>query len=204
MESRLAVLIVDDDRVVLHTVQDQLSRENYRVAAISNVPEALQRLRIERFGVIMADQFMQETPGVEFLRMCREAQPLSARMIITGMASAPSVEEAMARGDAFRVLRKPWTRIELTQALSQATDRHRLAERLEEATRETRRQRSDLAALGHQLESYRQQLLSATAQPQFGPSGVESENLFRQIICQVDQAVSVSDPVSKRILYLSP
>jgi signal transduction histidine kinase len=160
MESLPAVLIVDDDRVVLHTVQDQLSRENYRVAAISNVAEALQRLRIERFGVIMADQSMPETPGVEFLRMCREAQPLSARMIITGMASAPSVEEAIACGDAFRVLRKPWTRIELTQALTQATDRHRLAERLEAATRETRRQQRDLAALGRQLESHRQQLLS--------------------------------------------
>jgi signal transduction histidine kinase len=160
MESLPAVLIVDDDRVVLHTVQDQLSRENYRVAAISNVAEALQRLRIERFGVIMADQSMPETPGVEFLRMCREAQPLSARMIITGMASAPSVEEAIACGDAFRILRKPWTRIELTQALTQATDRHRLAERLEAATRETRRQQRDLAALGRQLESHRQQLLS--------------------------------------------
>ena len=38
-------------------MQEQLSRENYRVAAISSVAEALQRLRIERFGVIMADQF---------------------------------------------------------------------------------------------------------------------------------------------------
>ena len=204
MESRPAVLIVDDDRVVLHTMQDQLSRENYRVAAISNVPEALQRLRIERFGVIMADQFMPETSGVEFLRMCREAQPLSARMIITGMASAPSVEEAIACGDAFRVLRKPWTRIELTQALTQATDRHWLAEGLEAATRETRRQQNDLAALGRQLEIYRQRLLSLPGRPQLGPAGVESEELFRQIICHVDQAVSVSDPVSKRILYLSP
>ena len=52
MESLPAVLIVDDDRVVLHTMQDQLSRENYRVAAIANVTEALQRLRIERFGII--------------------------------------------------------------------------------------------------------------------------------------------------------
>jgi PAS domain S-box-containing protein len=204
MESLPAVLIVDDDRVVLHTVQDQLSRENYRVAAISNVAEALQRLRIERFGVIMADQSMPETPGVEFLRMCRETQPLSSRMIITGTASAPSVEEAIACGDAFRVLRKPWTRTELSQALTQATDRHRLAEVLEAAVRETRRQRNDLAALGRQLESHRQQLLSMAAQPSLRSSGLESENLLRQIISHVDQAVSVSDPVSKRILYLSP
>ena len=158
MESLPAVLIVDDDKIVLHTMQDQLSRENYPVVAISTVAAALQRLRIERFGIIMADQSMPETPGIEFLRVCRETQPLSARMIITGMVSAPGVEEAIIRGDAFRVLRKPWTRFDLTLALTEATDRYRLTEQLEAATRETRRQRNDLAALGRQLESYRQQL----------------------------------------------
>jgi signal transduction histidine kinase len=162
MDSLPAVLIVDDDKIVLHTMQDQLSRENYRVVAISNVAEALQRLRIERFGIIMADQLMPETPGTEFLRVCRETQPLSSRIIITGMASAPGVEDAITRGDAFRVLRKPWTRLDLTLALTQATDRYGLMEQLEAATRETRRQRSDLAALGHQLESYHQQLEDIT------------------------------------------
>ena len=126
MESLPAVLIVDDDRIVLRTMQDQLSRENYRVAALSNVADALQRIRIERFGIIMADQFMPETPGLEFLRTCRETQPLSSRVIITGMASGPAIEEAIARGDAFLVLRKPWTRFDLTLALRQATDRYRL------------------------------------------------------------------------------
>src|ERR1700730_18233158 len=162
MESFPAVLIGDDDKIVLHTMQDQLSRENYRVVAISNVTEALQRLRIERFGIIMADQLMPETPGTEFLANCRETQPLSSRIIITGMASAPGVEDAITRGDAFRVLRKPWTRLDLTLALTQATDRYDLMEQLEAATRETRRQRSDLAALGRQLESYHQQLEDIT------------------------------------------
>ncbi len=203
MESLPAVLIVDDDRVVLHTMQDQLSRENYRVAAMANVTEALQRLRIERFGIILADQFMPEMPGVEFLRTCRETQPLSSRMIITGMASMPGIEEAITSGDAFRILRKPWTRFDLTLALTEAADRYRLMERLEAATRETRRQRGDLAALGRQLEVYRQQL-RAVPQPRFGPSTVETEEIFRQIVSHLDQAVSVSDAESHRILYLSP
>jgi PAS domain S-box-containing protein len=204
MESLPAVLIVDDDRVVLHTMQDQLSRENYRVAAISSVAEALQRLRIERFGIIMADQFMPETPGLEFLRICRETQPLSSRMIITGMASTADIEEAIVHGDAFRVLIKPWTRFDLRLALTQATDRYRLMEQLEAAIRETRRQRSDLGALGRQLESYRQQLHSGPAPGQFGTSVIETEEIFRQVICHVDQAVWISDAESNRILYLSP
>jgi len=150
MEALPAVLIVDDDKIVLHTMQDQLSRQNYRVVAISNVAEALQRVSSERFGIIVADQLMPETSGIEFLRICRETQPLSSRIIITGTVSVPSVEEAIARGDAFRVLLKPWTRVELTLALTQAADRYRLMEQLEAATREIRRQKSDLAALGRQ------------------------------------------------------
>lgn len=204
MESLPAVLIVDDDKVVLHTLQDQLSREHYRVAAISNVAEALQRLRVERFGIIIADQFMHETPGLEFLRRCRETQPRSSRIIITGMASGSAIEEAIARGDAFRVLLKPWTRFDLTLALTQATERWRLVDQLEATSREVRRQQSDLTALGRQLESYRQQLLFVPAQPQSGSSGIETEEIFRQVICHVDQAVWISDAESNRILYLSP
>ena len=49
----------------------------------------------------MADQFMPEMPGLEFLRTCRETQPLSSRMIITGMASVPGIEEAIAPATPF-------------------------------------------------------------------------------------------------------
>jgi PAS domain S-box-containing protein len=204
MESLPAVLIVDDDKIVLHTMQEQLARENYRVAAISSMAEALQRIRIERFGVIMADHFMPETSGLDFLRICRKTQPLSSRMIISGMAALPGIEEAIAQGDAFRVLVKPWTRVDLSLALTQATDRYRIMERLEATTRESRRQQNDLAALGRQAENYRQQLLSVPTQSALSPSAVEMEEIFRQGICHLDQAIWVSDAESHRILYLSP
>ena len=204
MASLPAVLIIDDDSVVLQALQDQLSREQYRVAAISNQTQALQRLRIQPFGVVVVDQFMPEMSGFDLLRQCREIQPLSSRIIITGSPSLPGIEEAIVRGDAFGVLRKPWTRFELTLALTQAAERYRLMEGLEAATRESRRQKSDLAALSRQLESYRQELLLAPAPPPLGHSALETEEIFRQIISVVDQAVSISDPDSKRILYLSP
>jgi len=54
MESLPAVLIVDDDRVVWHATQDQLFHENYRVTLFSSVSEALDRLRIERFEIVLA------------------------------------------------------------------------------------------------------------------------------------------------------
>ncbi|MEA3164163.1 MAG: hypothetical protein QOE88_1981 [Verrucomicrobiota bacterium] len=166
MESLPAVLIVDDDRVVWHATQDQLSHENYRVTLFSSVSEALDRLRIERFEIVLAHQFISDSSGFDFLRICRQIQPLSSRILMTAMDSVPGIDEMIASGDVFRVLRKPWSQFDLTLALAEAAGRYRLMEQLETATRETRRQRNDLAALGRQLESYRQQLLSVPAPPQ--------------------------------------
>jgi two-component system cell cycle sensor histidine kinase/response regulator CckA len=204
MESLPAVLIVDDDRVVLDSLQDQLSRDRYRVAAIPDVKDALQRLRVERFGIILADQSMPEMPGLEFLRACRECQPLSSRIIVTEITSLPEIEEALARGDAFRFLLKPWTRFDLTLALIQATDRFRLLKQLETTSRESHRQQSDLAVLVSQLESYRQQLRAAQAQHRFDPAVKDREEIFLQIISNIDQAIWVSDAESNQILYVSP
>jgi signal transduction histidine kinase len=184
MESLPAVLIVDDDRAVIQAMQEQLPRENYRVAALSSVSEALDRIRIERFGIILADQFISDWSGLDFLRICRETQPLSSRIMTIGMGSIPGINEVIASGDIFRVLRKPWTQFDLTVVLAEAAERYRLMEQLETARRETRRQRSDLAALGRQLESYRQQLLSVPAQPQqdsLADQQREKEELHRRL-----------------------
>ncbi|MBV8351455.1 MAG: PAS domain-containing protein, partial [Verrucomicrobia bacterium] len=204
MESLPAVLVVDDDRVVLHTLQDQLSRSRYRVAAIPNVKDALQRLRVERFGIILADQLMPEMTGLEFLSVCRERQPLTSRIIMTGMTVVPEIEEAIVRGDAFRFLLKPWNRFDFTLALIQATERFRLVEQLETASRESHRQQSDLATLMSELAGYRQQIRTPPVADQLDPSVRDTEEIFLQVISHIDQAVWVSDAESNQILYVSP
>jgi PAS domain S-box-containing protein len=204
MESSPAVLIVDDDRAVLDAFQDQLSRDRYRIAAIPDAKDALQRLRVERFGIILADQFMPEMSGTEFLRACRECQPLSSRIIVTEIASLSGIEEILARGDAFQFLLKPWSRLDLTLALVQATDRFRLVERLETISRESRRQQNDLAGLVSQLENYRHRLRAAQAQQSLDPMAKDTEEIFRHIISNLDQAIWVSDAESNQILYVSP
>ena len=204
MESLPAVLIVDDDKVVLHALQDQLSRELYRVTAIANVKDALERLRVERFGIILVDQFTPEMSGLEFLRACRECQPLSSRIILTGITSLSGIEEALARGDAFGFLLKPWTQLDLRLALIQATDRFRLLEQLETTSRESRRQQSDLAVLVFELEKFRRHPRGAQAQYRLDLAAGETDEVFLQILSHIDQAVWVSDAESNQILYVSP
>lgn len=204
MDPLPAVLIVADDRVVLHTLHEQVSREGYRVVAMSNISAALERLRIECFEIVIADKTMPEMTGAEFLHACRALQPLGSRIIMTGKESSPGIEETIVSGDAFQVLIKPWTRFELKMLLVQSTEFFRLNQSLETRAFEARRQQSDLAALASELESYRQRFAPDAAAPKLGSPGSDTENIFREIICHMNQAVSISDVESDRVLYLSP
>ena len=197
-----AVLIVDDDRVVLDIFENQLSGDRYRVATVPNAKDALQRLRVERFEIILAAQFMPEMTGLEFLRMCRECQPISSRIVVTERASLPKIGEALTQGDAFSFLLKPWTRLDLALALIQATNHFRFLEQQEALSRESRRQQSDLAALATELKSSRHQPRAAPA-PLNALEG-EMAEIFLQVHSLSHQAVWLSDAKSNQILYVSP
>ncbi len=51
---------------------------------------------------------------------------------------------------------------------------------------------------------YRQSAATDIADPTSGPGANSTEEIFREIICHVDQAVSISNAESNRVLYLSP
>jgi response regulator RpfG family c-di-GMP phosphodiesterase len=161
-------LVVDDDRVVLHTIQEQLAR-NYRVVALSRVGPALDQLARESFAVVLADQFMPEMPGLEFLRRCRDLQPLCTRIVLTGLTSLPGIQEALDKEIIYRFVVKPWNRLDLLMAVRQGAERCRSLQELTTLTRENKRQREDLAALIARLRP-------ATSLP--GPERGGSVDLF--------------------------
>jgi PAS domain S-box-containing protein len=194
MESLPAVLVVDDDRMILRTMQEQLSREPYRVVAVAGIKDALEVISAQEFAIILADQFMPDLPGLEFLRKCRDLQHLSSRMLITGMASSPGIQEAVLSGDIFRFLLKPWSRIDLVLALHQGLERHKLL--------------CEVERLKSEVASSRSEARSADASPEtmgLGPGehlGVPER--FWQVLSHIDQAIWVSDAETNELLYFSP
>ncbi|MBV9998441.1 MAG: response regulator [Verrucomicrobia bacterium] len=195
MESVPAVLVVDDDKMILHTMQEQLSREHYRVVTVARIKDALEAIAAQEFAIILADQFMPDLPGLEFLRKCRQLQHLSSRMLITGMASSPGIQEAVLNSDIFRFLLKPWSRMDLVLALHQAWERHKLLRELERLKSE--------AAAGSPAEA---RLPEASPEP----TGLDSGNgpgvpeRFWQVLSHIDQAIWVSDAETNELLYFSP
>jgi response regulator RpfG family c-di-GMP phosphodiesterase len=127
--SKHTVLIVDDEPEILYSLRGLL-RHDFDVLTATSAYEAMNVLRRQPVHVIMTDQRMPETTGVEFLNQVRGVYPEAIRLIFTGYADIKAVIDAINRGSVYRYLTKPWDPDDLQAVLHQAAAEHdRRAER---------------------------------------------------------------------------
>jgi response regulator RpfG family c-di-GMP phosphodiesterase len=120
---RPVVLVIDDEVGVLESVADLL-RTEYDVWATTDVAEALGVLEREDVALILADQRMPATSGVEFLSRVAGIRPDAVRVLFTGYSDIEAVIHAINDGQVYRYVSKPWTNANLTALASEATARH--------------------------------------------------------------------------------
>ncbi len=100
------VLILDEDRIILQSLSQFLSREGYEIKTASEPDEALSHMESGQIDLLLADV---NTPGVkpaEFLRDVRRRFPQVVFVVITGYGSIEGAVEAIKLG-AFDYLTKP-------------------------------------------------------------------------------------------------
>jgi signal transduction histidine kinase len=122
-KNRHTILVVDDEPDVVKSVQDLL-RYDYKVLGATSAAEGLKVLEGNEVHVVMTDQRMPETTGVEFLTHIRGEHPDAIRLLFTGYADIRAVIEAINQGNVFRYLTKPWDPDELQAVIRQGCERY--------------------------------------------------------------------------------
>jgi len=107
-----AILLVDDDPLVLAGFREILMRDGYDVTAVFSGREAMERLDETAYDVIVTDLLMPRVSGLDVLRHSREKQPEAVVIVVTGYASVRSAVEALRLG-AHDYLIKPCDEQEL-------------------------------------------------------------------------------------------
>lgn len=113
------VLLVDDDAMVLGTLEAQLS-PTCDCVAVSEGRLALEKLAEQEFDVIVSDQVMPFMTGDQLLAKVAELWPHVERLLITGYADLGSVIKAVNAGKISHYLAKPWQGEELAEAVRAA------------------------------------------------------------------------------------
>ncbi|HEV7427483.1 MAG TPA: response regulator transcription factor [Thermoanaerobaculia bacterium] len=106
--SDCAVLIVEDDASIRRLVRTVLLRQGYRVEIAADGLEAVSKLGLADYDVIILDLMMPNLDGFSFLNsMARETPDRLKRVIITSAAS-PAVINEKLKGIEIDLLPKPF------------------------------------------------------------------------------------------------
>ncbi len=107
MEKR-TVLFVDDDTIVLQSLERGLIEESYNKFFAGTCTEALEILQREEVHVIVTDMCMPEMTGLELLREARKEHPAIIGIVLSGYDQDTELQTAIDQGEIFRLINKPW------------------------------------------------------------------------------------------------
>ncbi|MFC1547943.1 response regulator [Candidatus Neomarinimicrobiota bacterium] len=120
--SEANILLVDDDPDTRNIVPRILSKCDYTVSTCSSGSKALERLAQEHFDLVLSDVRMPGMSGFELLKSIRDSYPDLPVILLTAIADLDSEMEAV-RADMHGYLRKPYTAVELTDAVREMLSR---------------------------------------------------------------------------------
>jgi two-component system response regulator AtoC len=100
------LLILDEDRIILQSLSQFLSREGYDVRSTDRPDDAMAILDAGQIELLLADVNMPDIQPAEFLRDIRRRYPHVVVIVITGYGSIEGAVEATKIG-AFDYLTKP-------------------------------------------------------------------------------------------------
>ena len=112
----MKVLVVDDEKIKLITLRDDLREANYDTIAVESPAIGLQLVQNEHFDVLVTDLRLPKMHGIEFLKRVQKEQPHIIVIVMTAYASVETAVEAMKFG-AYNYIKKPFSSEELTQML---------------------------------------------------------------------------------------
>src|SRR5271154_4688997 len=101
------VLLAEDDDAVRDMLQTSLERDGFEVVAVASVCEALSRIALESFDVLLSDLHMPLAgDGFTVVSAMRHTHPRAVTLVLSGY---PELNEALSaiRLQADEVLVKP-------------------------------------------------------------------------------------------------
>lgn len=120
--SKLSILVVDDDENIRMVLRQSLEKEGYHVSTANSSEEALNTLQRSFFHVVITDIMMGEMNGVELLLQIKEMNSLMQIYVMTSHGTLPHVIQCM-QGGAYDFFEKPLKIEDILISLGEAARR---------------------------------------------------------------------------------
>lgn len=124
-EKEIKVLVIDDEKNILQSIEMVLSYEHHKVFTCSSGLDGLELFKTEQPDIVLLDVRMPGLDGLTVLKGLKEINPFTEIIMISGHSG---VEEAVtaARFGAFDFLEKPISRDKLLLTIRNAWEKGQL------------------------------------------------------------------------------
>jgi response regulator RpfG family c-di-GMP phosphodiesterase len=130
--SKCVILCVDDEQMVLKSLEGQLIHEfgaQYHIELAEGGEEALELLdelsaEDYRTLVIVSDWLMPEMKGDEFLVKAHRKFPSILNLMLTGQADHAAIERSRNEANLYKLIDKPWNAADLIDAIKSGLARN--------------------------------------------------------------------------------
>ena len=125
IEYKKNLLVIDDEVEITKSLFRQFRRK-YNVHIALSTNEAIPILEKDHIQVVLSDQRMPGTTGIDFFNQIKDKYPDAIKLILTGYSDIEAVVGAINEGQVFRYLTKPWNPVELDSVIEEAFEKHEL------------------------------------------------------------------------------
>jgi DNA-binding NtrC family response regulator len=144
------IVVIDDERPVLLTLEALLKRNGYEVNLASTASAGLTLIGKARPDLVLQDLGLPDAPGLDTLATIKQRHPDVVVIIITAQDSLSNAIESIKLG-AFHFISKPYAPEELLNVIKRALEQRELVQDREKLIART-------AELSRKLEEAQQQL----------------------------------------------
>ncbi len=127
------VLYIDDEIHNLNAFRAGF-RRLFNIFLAESAIEGRKVLETEHIHVILTDQRMPVTTGIEFLESILGEFPDPIRILMTGFADINAVIDAINKGKVYKYIQKPWMEDDLRIHIQKAYDIYSLRKEKKELT----------------------------------------------------------------------
>ena len=130
------ILIIDDERPILLTLEALLGRHGYQPTTAATASYGLKILKANAPAVVLLDLQLPDAQGLEMLDQIKRENPDTQVIILTAHDSLNNAIESMKRG-AYHFISKPYAAEELLSLIEKALEKQSLLRETEQLRQKT-------------------------------------------------------------------
>ena len=120
------IMFVDDSISVLECLQWMFKDEPYYIFTLDNPFDALNVINTLEWAVVVAERYMKNIDGLDFLKKVRTRSPHTVGIIMTGYTESIDAFDKLYSDCVYEFVKKPLDSIKIKQAVKSAITQYEL------------------------------------------------------------------------------